>query len=1523
MNKINTENKIENISLTGNLAFVKEVAKYFMDFLETDFHKRKNPKRSVKYKTSDNLLVGINLSKYPSFTKDVWKLIAHGFDKKSLNTISKGVYRSNLPKNLLDLITLQVSKIQNSQINELINAITDDLEKSATLYSKEYEKGLSTTLDSSSLHIKEFLVLPFISSIDKSIESLGIGDENDVYLMEEELTEVFLKLLDNKISELLKLLILKQKVNVQKELKTVFDLDDTKKAITSFFEAFQVGDLFSELFEIDKNRAILDKQEFYLYFCDISFDKVKYPIFYTPFSLRRDNDVFQISFDSQVYINKKALEFIVQEYNKVSGNKGTLQSITERIIYTSQESSNLTNTLEKILNEITNLFNLNQNIDLNINEYQQSKSLSVRASNSIYLSLFDKSDEALVNDYEEILQELNGEEGSLAEIFNTLIDDFIHKNPKPINPTVEKEWDDTTVSDKLVFESPIPLNSEQIQILSAISKSDCKYLTVEGPPGTGKSHTITAIIFDAILKNQSVLVLSDKKEALDVVEDKITETMNKVRKLDDEESFQNPILRLGKTGNTYGQILAKSSIEKIKTHHRAVQKDYLAIGENISKISNSLKEDIEAETLAYSDIELGEINEFCNLEDFYSSKEYSFDLNELSENQDSIVFFDDLRNFLRSLPAIIQNDHLAGLLKVDLLSLRTSESFLSTIRLVIAYYSILERVTSKFSVHDFKVLVDFNKFTKTDLDNLKVWLNSYEKARMPILGYLLSGSKLQVLNISFKELFPLANFQNPNTRIKELKLAVDICEYYLAVKDQTDLVESSNIDHISILSSLLNIEKNFTEDKDKILALEKDFLQFTQQFDCYPSSIEKLGIKKEDFAGILESKLVTMTDLDFEKSTRFAMLKNSIVSKFNSIPRLSYVGQKKELETLVTTQVTHVLDDRLINFYNNNKADAETLREVIKNKKRFPKDQFLKLKEAFPCILAGIRDYAEYIPLHAGLFDLVIIDEASQVSIAQAFPALIRAKKVLILGDKKQFSNIKAAQAKSETNREYLNSLAKVFRDEVSEEDSKLVKLEKFDIKTSILEFFEFITNYNTQLLKHFRGYKEIISYSNKYFYQDSLQVMKIRGKKIDDVIKFSFIEHDGKDEPVANSNRAEIDFIINQLKDIHEKGGRQSVGIITPHTNQQKLLMEAISKLPERDYYFENLKLKIMTFDTCQGEERDTIFYSMVANENSDRLWGVFIKDFNSVDNEEDGKIKVQRLNVGFSRAKETVHFVLSKPLDKFSGSIGDALRHYFFILGEAKKEHDVSEVDQNSKMEPRVLKWFYDTEFWKNNNENIEFFPQFEIGKYLKQLDRTYKHPNYKVDFLLVYKDEKQNENKVIIEYDGFTEHFTDIDLVNEFNYSEYYSENDVYRQKVLESYGYKFLRINKFNVGLNPVVTLDERISNLLKNYRPNNNSVLTGIQNTIEGLQTGDKKECPKCHEIRDLTDFKDGTLISGYGRFCKSCKNLSKNNNGIKSQQVLSDKDCPRCGSKMVLRKGTRGQFYGCSKFPYCRGTKTA
>src|SRR5690606_23418385 len=96
-----------------------------------------------------------------------------------------------------------------------------------------------------------------------------------------------------------------------------------------------------EIFEMFRNRSILEKQDFYLYFGDIAFGNTKYPIFYIPVSITKQDEALQLEFDAQVYINKKALEYIVQENNVLSGKKGNLQSISERIIYLNQHTTDL------------------------------------------------------------------------------------------------------------------------------------------------------------------------------------------------------------------------------------------------------------------------------------------------------------------------------------------------------------------------------------------------------------------------------------------------------------------------------------------------------------------------------------------------------------------------------------------------------------------------------------------------------------------------------------------------------------------------------------------------------------------------------------------------------------------------------------------------------------------------------------------------------------------------------------------------------------------------------------------------------------------------------------------------------------------------------------------------------------------------------------------------------------------------------------------------------------------------------
>jgi len=216
--------KTKAASTKDHLAFIKDVAKYFMDFLETDFHKRRNPKRSVKLRDNNNLLVGVNLNKYPAFCNVVWKAVGKAFDENSLSKITKGVYRTNIPKNLLDLVNLQIKKIGQKKISAIVSYVADEIEKAGTLFKKEYDKALVSSIESASSIIKKEIVVPFVSQIEKPVENLDLADENTVYLMEEELTAVLVNLLESKISGLLNSVIAKEEIDLEKELKTVFKI---------------------------------------------------------------------------------------------------------------------------------------------------------------------------------------------------------------------------------------------------------------------------------------------------------------------------------------------------------------------------------------------------------------------------------------------------------------------------------------------------------------------------------------------------------------------------------------------------------------------------------------------------------------------------------------------------------------------------------------------------------------------------------------------------------------------------------------------------------------------------------------------------------------------------------------------------------------------------------------------------------------------------------------------------------------------------------------------------------------------------------------------------------------------------------------------------------------------------------------------------------------------------------------------------------------------------------------------------
>ena len=126
-------------------------------------------------------------------------------------------------------------------------------------------------------------------------------------------------------------------------------------------------------------------------------------------------------------------------------------------------------------------------------------------------------------------------------------------------------------------------------------------------------------------------------------------------------------------------------------------------------------------------------------------------------------------------------------------------------------------------------------------------------------------------------------------------------------------------------------------------------------------------IREHSFLSLADNWIAKMGQAECDRLIRHLSLHQKLHKAFSDIPTVNYGEQQSNIEDLVTVQMTHLLDERVIDFYENNRATAKTLRDIIRSKRRFPRDEFGKLKKAFPCILAGIRDYAEYIPLETDL----------------------------------------------------------------------------------------------------------------------------------------------------------------------------------------------------------------------------------------------------------------------------------------------------------------------------------------------------------------------------------------------------------------------------------------------------------------------------------------------------------------------------------------------------------------------------
>ncbi|MCF6159122.1 MAG: DUF4011 domain-containing protein [wastewater metagenome] len=279
------------------------------------------------------------------------------------------------------------------------------------------------------------------------------------------------------------------------------------------------------------------------------------------------------------------------------------------------------------------------------------------------------------------------------------------------------------------------------------------------------------------------------------------------------------------------------------------------------------------------------------------------------------------------------------------------------------------------------------------------------------------------------------------------------------------------------------------------------------------------------------------------------------------------------------------------------------------------------LLEIKPCWMVSPLAVAQYIPKGKIKFDLVIIDEASQMTPEDAIGALARGKQAMVVGDTNQLPPMDFFQ--------------KHF-DEDDDEDKEVLTEE------SILEMSNAVFRPARRLKWHYRSRDaRLIAFSNKYVYDSGLVIFPSPVENHPDM-GVSFKKIPGLYSKGTNpiEAKAMIDAAVKFMSDYPSK----SLGIVLLNQKQRDLMLEEMNYVLANDIsvqrYVEQWEKNndglesffIKNLENVQGDERDVIFIGTVYGPENEGA--PVMQRFGPIN----GVTGKRRLNVLFTRAKERI---------------------------------------------------------------------------------------------------------------------------------------------------------------------------------------------------------------------------------------------------------------------------------------------
>jgi very-short-patch-repair endonuclease len=663
------------------------------------------------------------------------------------------------------------------------------------------------------------------------------------------------------------------------------------------------------------------------------------------------------------------------------------------------------------------------------------------------------------------------------------------------------------------------------------------------------------------------------------------------------------------------------------------------------------------------------------------------------------------------------------------------------------------------------------KVEMTTVNSRLLRLANIKNTLEPFSLLLLSKQSLETI----KQEFQNVHFINQSVLNKETITELNSQLEYVNLKESLDALQLEwfqlieNIKKVSgsssahpIVEVLTNTiqsrdEENYVSARETILKLD-EFSRKSIRCEALLQKVKRLLPK-------VYSNLVTdfhYTDWvdkfsDFEKAFEWAKV-NTWYTQFssanetklekeldeleNSIKKsISLLGAQKAwsstLETMTEGQRQHLL------------AWTTSMRKVGKGT---GKNAYIHLqdaqkhmtecRDAIPAWIMPLYRVFETFEVKPNLFDVVIIDEASQ-SGPDAVILQYIAKKLIVVGDDKQISPEYVG-----INREAIQYLRKQYL-----YDFKLADM--LDIENSFFDLANVLFGGRITLREHFRCMPEIIQFSNRISYSNTplIPLRQYPPNRLDPV-KTRHVPN-GYREGAGSKvfNRPEAEAIVAQIKaciaDPLYNG--KSMGVISLQAEGQaqlieKLLIEEIG--PE---VMEKRHIICGDAYAFQGDERDIMFLSLVGAPGETSM--------RALTSDKDKR----RFNVAVSRAKDQLWLFHTPTVNDIRNK--DCLRYQLISYCE-NPEKEILESDRalcESEFEKAV--------FDQITSRGFRVIPQVEVA-------------GYRIDLVV-----EGSKGKVAVECDGDHWHGPD-----RFDY-------DMNRQRILERCGWKFWRVRGSDYYYNP--------------------------------------------------------------------------------------------------------------------------